>query len=344
MFHSEPEVTLTAKSREKTNISLSLSSHIGIPSTVHVDNAIITAVGSRPSWLPPVLEHHLKIAYQGYQINHSLGHHEMTATGLLPNPISIIKVFDTSLRALETQIGGSWSFVSEIAFLKVQLQLYSFAVNAELSESKKVSEISLPTLEIMELANLSAIKLIEVAANLSEDVVLWSTNTHSAVAYAVCFLLKLSALPDRSCIDRVTARNSISQGWNLLRGGSVMENDHFSRICTIIEYLVKRNDTVQSDRLSMTVEARMSANIVLDAAWRAKDRFSESIKKSKPLDYTVAAEVESVLQFGEEFQFDTPFLEGAETGWDMLFQDIEFRQLGSEGSHPLASNTIQQQF
>jgi hypothetical protein len=298
-----------------------VSSHIGVPATIHVDNTILKALSSRASWLPPILDQYLKIAYHSYQICHALGDHDMTSTGLLPNSASTIQMFNTKLHFLQTQLGDECSCFSEIEFLRVQLQLYSFAFDGNNIESNNVSDVSLQTSEILVQANLSAMKIIQIASTLSEDLP-FTANLQSAVGYAVFFLLKLSVFPQFNFIDQTAARNSISQAWNLFRSGSTMESDYLSRACAIIEYLSKSSGRLKNDGSSMMVESRMAANLIYDAVWRARERFSEQIKEAKPPDYT-SAELENARQSALDFQFDPSFLEGSESGWDDILRDFQ---------------------
>jgi hypothetical protein len=290
-----------------------------VPATVHVDNTILKALGSRASWLPPILEQHLRIAFHSYQVCHALGNYDLTPTGLLPNSASTTEMLDTQLYSLQAQIGDDWSCLSEIAFLRVQLQLYSFACGSNHSKSKSPCDLSLQTSKMLAQASLSALKMIQIACTIPDDVPL-TANAHSAVAYAVFFLLKLSALPHHHLVDQAAAKNAISQGWNLLNGGSTMENDYLSRACTIIQYLSNNNERLERGGISMMVESRMSENLTFDAVWRAKERFSETIKEAKPQDYT-SAELESASLRALDFQFDPLLLEDGEYGWDCLLQD-----------------------
>lgn len=278
---------------------------MGVPATVKVDNSILDALSSHPSWLPSTLEQHLRIAYQSFQFCHTLGHHDLTSTGSFPNPVPIIRMFDVNLRALELHPGSEWTTSTEIAFLNAKLQLYSFAYAASTSESTSAGASGLASWasDILAQAYLSAVKLIQTACNAPTEVPFWTSSIRNSVTYAVFFLIKLSTSPQHHFVDDITARNSISQAWNLLRGSSNTHHDHLSRVCAIIEYLSKCNETEVKHGSPVTVTSRMSANLQYDAIWRARQRFSKELRDSKPLDYTSAAEFEMSLSCLFELDF-----------------------------------------
>jgi hypothetical protein len=295
-----------------------------VPSTVKVDNSILNALSSHPSWLPSILEQHLRIAYQSFQFCHTLGHHELTTTGSLPNPVPIIRMFDANLRALELHSGSEWTTFTEIAFLKAKMQLYSFAYAASTSESTTASASGLAswTSDILAQAYLSAVKLIQTACDSPTEIMFWTSSVRTSVAYAVFFLIKLSASPQHHFVDQITARNSISQAWNLLHGSSDTQHDHLSRICSVIEYLSKCNETEVKHGSPVTIKSRMSANLQYAAIWRARQRFSKEVRDSKPLDYTSAAEFERSYLFELDFQMNSPYMEGDIFGdWALTWLD-----------------------
>jgi hypothetical protein len=228
-------------------------------------------------------------------------------------------MFASQFRSLETELRSNWSYLTQIMFWRAELQLYSFVLPTE--GSIKSGEIALVTgsLETLSRGCIVAISLIHAATSLPDSNSTWTNVVRIGVGYAVFFLLKVSSSPELQIVEPAVIRNSITQAWSFLHNGSEMEYDHFTRVCAIIEYLSKTSRDAQKGDLSLTVQSRMSANLMWDAAWRAKDRFSESVKESKPDDYTSAAAVESLLQVGLDFEITPSFLDQIESGWDFLF-------------------------
>ena len=320
---------LPGGSLNTTDLVLRLSSHHGVPSTLQIDHSILSLVGSPPGWVPPLLVHNLNIAYHNHQACNILGNYDGARTGLHPHPASMIPMFDQSFRALELQMGSEWSPSTERTFLRARLQLYSFALTA-ISESRSTNASSqAPWIsEILAQAYLSASKLIESACSSVADMPFWAADDKKSVSYAVFFLLKLLALTEHHVLDYNATRNSINQAWDLLHGNSESRHDSLSRVCAIIEYLSRNEKVLAEHSSSMIVRSRMAANLVLDAVWRAKGRFSQRIRDSRPLDYTSAAQIEGSSS-GEEpqgshqveldFQFISSYLEGDPSALDFSF-------------------------
>lgn len=290
-----------------------LSTHLGIPSTIQPDSIIVAAMGSRPEWLPIVLEHHLKIAYNSQKICHTLGDYSISSSGLHPNPSTMIPLFESQLRVLEAQIRPHWSNLTELAFWRTEIQLCSFALPRKTFTTGDESISDISVFDALARGCLAATSLIHAATSFPDPHIAWTNVVRIAVGYAVFFLLKASSRPELRIVDPITARNSISEAWGFLHHGSEMEGDHFNRVCAIIEYLSKTGGEDRKGELALIVQSRMSANVLWDCAWRAKDRFSQSVKESKPEDYTTAAAVESIIQMGMDFDMAPYFMDQIES-------------------------------
>jgi hypothetical protein len=162
-------------------------------------------------------------------------------------------------------------------------------------------------------------KLIEVASSLPREVALWNSNIRLSIGYAVFFLLELSPTSEHHHTDELSMRNSISQAWNLFRGSSTTEYDHEARQASIIEYMSRRSREGRNEEPNLTVKSRMAANITYDIAWRAKERFSQSIRDARPSDYTTAAAIEEFFETNLDFQLDIASLGGEDASWNSFF-------------------------
>lgn len=301
------------------NRSSRLSSHLGNPATIQPDSFVLGTVAMSPARIPRVLQHYLRIAHLSQQVCQTLGNYPMTPTGLHPSPLAMMSVFELQFRSLETQIRSDWSHLTQVMFWRAELQLYSFTFPPRVSDVVDKTALDTGSLTALSRGCIAASSLIHAAVSLPDEHSTWTNVVRIGVGYAVFFLLKISSSPELQIMEPSTARNSISKAWSLLHNGSEIEHDHFSRVCAIIEYLSKTSRDAQNGNLSLTVSSRMSANLLWDAAWRAKERFSESIKESQPDDYTSAAAVESLLHTGLDFQITPSFLDQFESGWDFLF-------------------------
>ncbi|CAH0058603.1 unnamed protein product, partial [Clonostachys solani] len=240
-----------------------LASELGVPSTVPVDNTIVSALDGRASSrLPKPLEHHLRIAYHSYNICNTLGNSDATTSGLVHGSIGIIKILEKGLQELEIQLAPDMTAHAEIALLRVKLQLQSFVFTDD------------PMVEVISIIDLAA-----QAAPVRSTPRIWTIILRTSVVYAAHILLRLLAYSEN--LDGGLIQNSIGQAWMLFNSQSELENDSWARLREIITYL-SRIGTSQNTPGASSVRARMSANIAIETVWRARGRFSEEVLREKP--------------------------------------------------------------
>lgn len=298
-----------------------MSTRFGLPNMAGVDHSILAALAEKPSWLPEVMYHQLHIAHQGAKFCNILGNNELTATGLLPNATSIIQMFDKELRALEARFKSRWRNYEHSFFMGTKLQLYSFALAAASSESANTAQTRTETFTH---AYITAMTLIQSALESSAGLPYWTEHQLRHIVDAVFFLLKLLG-SSYEFVDKSAAGNTVGQVWQLLRSRSQAEDDHPSRVCSVIEYLT-HNRGHQENHPSVRVKSRMAGNLAVDSAWRARDRFSETVKAQRPLDYTLAAGIEKSLS-GFDGQPWLSFFGGDVGDWGNFFEEINTESL-----------------
>lgn len=242
--------------------------------------------------MPGVLRDQLRSAYLGFRISNSLGNDISSFSGLSSNRISLIHLFETDLATARTTAERVTS--GEICFLGVKLQLYSYAFENNVTEEKENTNDG-SRCEIFLRAHNAAMELVQIAVTNSAEAPYWTRQVYQSVIHAMTILLKLrsSSAPQLSTMDSPLTRNLISQGWEFLRSGSLMENDHLFRISTLVAYLSKL-EKKNPELPRLTVHSRMSANVMYDAVWRAKQRFSPEVRNMRPADYTATAVLEEL--------------------------------------------------
>ena len=298
-----------------------MSSRFGLPTSIMADHSILEALASKPPWLPETLYHQLHIAHQGTKFCKVLGNYEMTATGLLPNPIPIIQMFDGELRAQEARFASSWRRNEYIFFLATKLQLYSFALTATGLESTDHSLSAERYAEIFSHSYLTAMSLVQSVIQCPSELPYWTEHQLKYVLDAVFFLIKLIGC-SYDFVDEARARNVISQIWQLIRSRSQTENDRPARICSVIEYLSQnRRNQERNNNASVNIKSRMASNLLVDSVWRARDRFSDAVKAQKPLDYTSAAALERLMMVFDD-QSSFPLLSDSIGDWDSFFDGL----------------------
>ncbi|CRG88465.1 Putative transcription factor SEF1 [Talaromyces islandicus] len=295
--YDEPYDEGTAFMQKKTWLAcfiVSQHTELGVPTCFHIDRTIINALETSDTRMPGVLKDQLRTTYLGFRISHSLGNDISSLSGLPSNRTSLIHLFETDLATARTGTSADRDASGEICFLAVKLQLYSYAFENNSSEEKEGADDG-NRCEIFLRAYNAAMELVQIAVTNSSEAPYWTRQVYQSVINAMTFLLKLcsSSAPQLSAMDSPSTRNLISQGWGLLRSGSLMENDHLFRISNLVAYLSKLEEKdPQLPRL--TVQSRMSANVMYDAVWRAKLRFSPEVRNMRPADYTATAVLEEL--------------------------------------------------
>ena len=100
-----------------------------MPATIgKSDNTILRALGGRPSEFANPMGFYLQIAHISSRYSILLGQYENDSTGLLPDPLPIVRTLDTELGIFQTRNALTWSPTVEITFLGARLNLYSYAL------------------------------------------------------------------------------------------------------------------------------------------------------------------------------------------------------------------------
>lgn len=255
--------------------------------------------------LPQVLEQLHRVACQSYQICQSFGDCDGTTTGLLPHSMSIIPTVESRLNALDSDLRDASEPIVDISLLRTKLQLFSFVLTAD--------EINMPTnvdiAVLLAKASTAAVGIIHIAATRLLHMS-WPSMAKMSVFYAANFLLFLSILPGHD--NQSAVRHAVNESWRVLQSQSEFENDSNSRWCKIIGYLNQvYAEKGRIHQQSLNVRSRMSANVTWENVWRARARFSERLRGSKPSDYTNAAALEAAAFLGlDDFAFQPEFLHG----------------------------------
>lgn len=292
---------------------LSLSSHLGVPSTLKLDHSILQALTTWPASLPASIRDLLQVAYRSFSFSGILGHYEGAADGLLPDPIPIIKAFEADLNALEASNWMSWDLTTKMSFLGAKLHLYSYNLTAQ---GRNFSSPQLPDSRssyYLSRAYTTAIRLIQTwcaatgtspssssstttrlvtEPSFPELARSWTIFEKTSLAYGVVLLLKLTKLsPTTSHHDiPITTENAIREALTFLKSCSVLKDDHFQRLCDVVEYICHLDSRSNNNNGSLLdfsataapsnseVRSRMSSNALFNVILRAKERFHRSNK------------------------------------------------------------------
>lgn len=251
---------------------------------------------------PTALTDLLQISYKSFSFSAILGHYEGSPDGLLPDPMPIVESFGSDLNALEAAKWESWSLTTRLSFLCTKLHLYAYSLTIPSAEHRSLSSTSLPdrrSPHYLSEAYTTAIRLVQACcggtssanpvtrpAIMSEALSYpnlarcWTIFEKFALTYAVLFLLRLTKLTPTNNFHQIRTENAIRQATTFLRSCCVFKDDHFSRLCDILEYICAIDSSGNDGPSSASwltdepgVRSRMSSNLVFDAILRAKERF-----------------------------------------------------------------------
>jgi hypothetical protein len=226
---------------------------------------------------------YLQIAHISSRYSTLLGQYEHDSTGLLPDPLPIVRTLDTELGIFQARNALTWSPTVEITFLGARLNLYSYALADITLKSASASRRGEADAEYVPLSFMAATRLLHLACSFPDEVRLGTLHMRFSVIYAVLFLLRISRSEHRHLIDETAAQNAISQTWAMLKNSSEVEGDVLTRVCAIIEYVSKAD---WSKDAPMPTRSRMGANFVVDVLilGTARHKKEAQEKQSQTLD------------------------------------------------------------
>ncbi|KAL2823385.1 hypothetical protein BDW59DRAFT_148809 [Aspergillus cavernicola] len=291
-------------------VNQNLSCHLGIPSTLKLDHTLLHSLGTWPAPLPASIRDLLQVAYRSFSFSGILGHYEGTADGLLPDPIPIIESFEADLNSLETTNWELWDLTTKMSFLGTKLHLYAYNLTAkhhtfsspQLPDRRSqyyFSEAYATAIRLIQTwcAALSSTTPIAIPATLvtkpsfSKLARSWTIFEKLSLTYAVLSLVKFTMLSPTTNSHDINTDNAIRQALTFLKSCSVFKDDHFSRLCDIIEYICHLDGSssnsnsnsnngspskLSSCNYNPEVRSHMSSNVLLNVVLRAKERFERS--------------------------------------------------------------------
>lgn len=136
---------------------------LGIPATLIPGNAILSATSSfEGSEISEALLLELDLSLMSYQWIKLLGDDDSMSSGRCLYPENLIQTFDDQCNQLRQRHGGAWSYLSEMTFHAIQLQVYSFVV-----DNKRPSETSISAATDLTIAKALS-TIVQLVSNASK--------------------------------------------------------------------------------------------------------------------------------------------------------------------------------
>ncbi len=247
---------------------------MGVPATVVLDSTILEALNKTALSIPRVLHHLLQISHLNARVSKLLGNNENANSGLLPQPLPIIRTLNEEFSVLYSHYYESdFASTTKILFHSACLKLFSFALIDDRLSSSGATEVSI-------LAYHTSMNLVAAASTASPSNAFWTNDVWSSLVYTALFLLRLGEYSHICGLDEAQIRLSISQLRSLFAGNSRDSDDHMSRVCAIIDYLSLSDWSEPQSRRPVMFQSRMAASLALDTTWHAKERFRQTMERS----------------------------------------------------------------
>ena len=249
---------------------------LGIPPTVTPGNAILSALSSSiNSHIPQSFLLELNLALISHQWVESLGDDETRASGQHPDPQSLLPSFDGQCALLRAQYPSPWPKTAEISFLALQLQVYSFVINKEVSTSEGTAPESATTTHIIHARVLSILlRLINEVSKEDPAKPHWPVFAKYHVMLAASISIYIAASTWER-MTRLTLLEACKDAIGVLTGWSMFPKDQTARIINHLNTAIRRvesrgHEVLKFDTRKPAISARMAANIAYQLIWSAK--------------------------------------------------------------------------
>lgn len=259
---------------------------LGLPSTVRSDNIIVRCVTEKPQELPSVLHRMLLVAYRVHIFTEQLGNYQFTADGLMPDPLPLVRAFENDVRSIPAGPG-----LEVVLSLMARLCLYSFVLAAASAPKGSMKASTIQSHEgvyyvtqtyncakqIIDLFSMQIrSRATKDAFDSENDPRQWTCFQRWSVLYAtmtILWIIKLSGIDSNTA----SAQGVVADGRNVLRRLILTEEDHYTRVCDIIDYISAMDPSSSEGRniSRNVVRARASVNLIWDVVYAAKQRHAE---------------------------------------------------------------------
>ncbi|KAL4751803.1 hypothetical protein BDW72DRAFT_87758 [Aspergillus terricola var. indicus] len=298
------------------------TARFGVPSSIRIDHTVLHALnGSIRGVLPTTTMIQLHIALITSKISTSLGECETSATGLTPDPLPFVGVFETELSMIQDRYASEWSPADEVSFLDAQLSLYSYALVQRMA-TDPLKNLHPTVNQLITQGSLTARQLLTVLTAFPDELRKGTFHVFRSASYAVFFLLRILGTAPRECIDETGIRNIIRQIFTLMKEMSQTANDRRSqcvRVCRIIEHMIDGEDWDQETPFFGRAESFMANNFVADVAARGIIKANTRHAAAKTERETVAAGVPPEGESTFDLDFSLSIWDPME--WNVNWQD-----------------------
>ncbi|KAJ5770681.1 uncharacterized protein N7511_002732 [Penicillium nucicola] len=244
------------------------TARFGVPASIKIDHTVLHALNDSTIGVPATMKIQLHIALVTSKISAALGECETSATGLTPNPLPLLRVFETELSMIQNRYACEWSPAEEVSLLDARLSLYSYVLDQKKTE---VLNNVHPENELITQGSATARQLLVVLNTFPDALSKGTFHVFRSASYAIFFLLRILGTAPSECFDETGVRAIIKQTFTLMRDMSQTANDRRSqcfRVCRIIENMISYEDWDKDTPFLGKAVSFMANNYVADVAAR----------------------------------------------------------------------------
>ena len=294
-----------------------------MPNSVRIDHTVLHALNNPTPGLPATTKIQLHIASVTSKISTALGECETSTTGLMADPLPLVRVFETELSMIQDRYAGEWSPAEEVSFLDARLSLYCYVLD---QVKHQPLESLRPVNQLIAQSSITARQLLIVVTTLPDVLSKGVFHVFRCASYAAFFLLRLLGMAPRQLIDETDTRNIIRQTFALMRDLSQTGNDRrfqCMRVCRIIEHMIDHDwDTDMPMPFTSKAESFMANNFVADVAARGIFKANQQNAAAQTERDCRISEVPGVPA-GMESDFDLDLSIWDPMAWTMNWDNID---------------------
>ncbi|KAK4234665.1 fungal-specific transcription factor domain-containing protein [Achaetomium macrosporum] len=269
-----------------------LSDRFGIPTLVRLEPSILTAQ------MPPILRAVAESVHKDSVISSLLSQHK--SNNVPPHFFNVLKVSETELESLETKHKEHDSPLLNRLLCSIKLRIYSLALVAHPrptadSAIPDASDEDLYMANYVSKAYAVAIHVVNTSLERHFGILpdaspnscqqrpqpcaLWTFIDLQAFILAVFTLLHL-VRNYKHLSNSTDISNAIQRAYSMLQACSVLDGDHFYRVCDVINYLASRRPSTETEGEPTGAEdtaptIRPSVGIAHDVIKEAKGRYRD---------------------------------------------------------------------
>ncbi|KAK0611667.1 hypothetical protein B0T14DRAFT_440320 [Immersiella caudata] len=252
------------------------STRHGIPSTIpleHVNPQLPLPQGSQ------VLGAAVELARKDMVISSLLSDHD--GASIPPTRTPALRALAVELEDLDAKIQPHQSPLLDRILSTIKLRLYSFVFRQGRGNAKSHCD---PADVTMYISKAYAVATHHITTSLDDDVQNWTFIDLQSFIMALFTVLDISRR-HRTFVNPQQVSEMFQRGSEMLRSCSVIDGDHFYRVCEIINYLSAKpppggesDQPLDPDTMTTTIRPEAGIGVAYDIVKEAQKRYRRNVR------------------------------------------------------------------